>query len=71
MTTKILEVVVCDLCKADRPAIARIEIDVCGMHDAALEAKIGEVRVPCEHCGRTFKNNAGLGRHRATAHPEG
>jgi hypothetical protein len=62
MATKVLEVVVCDLCKVDRPATNHREIDVCGKHDQQLEDRIAASGYSCV-CGRSFPTGRSLNSH--------
>lgn len=70
MAEKLLTVVVCDLCKKDRPASATVEIDVCSQHDAAIHDRQSEtLRFECSECGAKYAHGQGLGAHRrATGH---
>ena len=71
MATKVLEVVVCDLCKIDRPAVSTRTIDVCESHDIKLAERKLESLYECEQCDRTFRDPAKLRRHIARSHGEG
>lgn len=73
MTAKLLEVVVCDLCRTDRPAVAHRDIDVCERHDIQLAERASESLYECEveDCGRTFRDPVALRRHVARSHPTG
>jgi hypothetical protein len=62
LATKILEVVVCDLCKTDRPAIGQRTIDVCGSHDAKIEERQAALGFKCV-CGRSFPTDRSLNSH--------
>jgi DNA-directed RNA polymerase subunit RPC12/RpoP len=68
MTAKLLEVVVCDLCRVDRPAVAHVEIDVCSVHDQKLAERKSEALYECEQCGRPFQDPLKLRRHIARSH---
>lgn len=68
MTAKLLEVVVCDLCRVDRPAVAHREIDVCERHDIQLAERATESLYECEQCDRVFRDPQKLRRHVARSH---
>jgi hypothetical protein len=70
MTTKLLEIVVCDLCRIDRPAVNHREVDVCTKHDEMLDKRAEEAGGTniCADCGRRFKTPAGLNHHRTVTH---
>lgn len=72
MTTKTLQVVVCDLCTSDRPAVAHIEIDVCHRHDQQIATNTGAVAMVsvCDLCDRSFRTKGGLQHHITVTHPE-
>jgi len=63
MTVRLIEVVVCDLCKQDRRAVAHREIDVCERHDQQLEERFAEAAHICRKCGKSFGTVAGLRIH--------
>lgn len=69
MTTKTLEVVVCDLCRSDRPAVAvGLVIDVCRHHEQQIaERRDGQI-YPCEQCDRTFASKQAVSMHVARSH---
>lgn len=68
MTTKLLEMVVCDLCKVDRPAVRPRMIDVCERHDIQLAERVTESLYQCEQCDRTFRDPIKLRSHVARNH---
>jgi uncharacterized C2H2 Zn-finger protein len=68
MTAKLLEVVVCDLCKVDRPAVAQRVVDVCEPHDVKLAARASESLYQCEQCDRSFRDPVKLRSHVARNH---
>lgn len=71
MATKVLEVVVCDLCTTDRPAVAHVEVDVCGRHGEQIAARVaGAVEIVCETCGKAYTTRSGLRSHVKAEHPE-
>ena len=70
MTIKKVEIAVCDFNhKHDKPGVARIEIDVCAVHDKMFADREGDPIV-CPHCGKdTFKTLQGLNNHITRQHP--
>ena len=64
MTTRLMEVVICDLCKTDRRAVTRVEIDVCDRHAHQLDERMAEAAHICGECGKSFATEAGLRIHR-------
>lgn len=71
MTTRLMEVVVCDLCKHDRRAVARMEIDVCDRHVHQLEERMADAAHICGQCGKSFGTEAGLRIHRGQQQHKG
>jgi transposase-like protein len=68
LTTKLLEVVICDICPKDRPAVAHVEIDVCKRHDEMLSERAAESGYVCDECGRVFTTPGGLAHHQTVKH---
>lgn len=70
MAKKVMEIVVCDLCKRDRPAVTQVTLDVCNQHKGQIErqgVETGTLEV-CPECKRTFRGTQGLAVHRRRAH---
>lgn len=68
MAIKTMEVVVCDFKhKHDRPAVAMIQIDVCGQH-AMMFADRKPDPMKCPHCGNTYTTQGGLNHHITVKH---
>jgi len=69
MAIKQVEMAVCDFKhKHDMPAIARIEIDVCSVHNRMFEDREPDP-LDCPHCDRTFASQQGLNKHIGAIHP--
>lgn len=69
MAIKQMEVVVCDFKhKHDRPAVNRIEVDVCAQHELMFADRQPDPQM-CDECGRTFKTESGLNHHMTVKHP--
>lgn len=69
MTTKMVEVQVCDICGQE--AIATIpDVDVCETHDVLIEGNQNgdSSGFACPTCGRVFTTERGLHRHETVAH---
>jgi hypothetical protein len=65
MAVKTMEVVVCDFPhKNDRPAVARVTIDVCSVHDKVFADVQNSFE--CDVCGHSFKSKGALGKHKLT-----
>ena len=69
MATKVLEIVVCDLCKSDRPAHGQITVDVCNQHQETITRRRSEgLNEQCSDCGRRFASRQAVSMHRRRAH---
>jgi predicted RNA-binding Zn-ribbon protein involved in translation (DUF1610 family) len=80
---KKMEVLVCDCCTTTRPAVARIEVDVCARHRAQLVKRGGRdvlmmepqtktnpkqgLRAICPECGKNL-TELGMARHMVQTH---
>jgi hypothetical protein len=70
MAIKKIEMAICDFNhKHDKPAVKRIKIDVCAIHDHMFEGREADPLV-CEYCNKdTFKTLQGLNNHITRQHP--